>query len=297
MQNTDIGPFFPQPSRPRRYATTASRLPYWLIATVILGVIFLWIILTDPTYRVIFDAVLKGVGVTIKVTLISYTIAVVLGLIIGLGRVSSRRVTQEISTFYVEIIRGVPMLVLLYYIVFAGAPGIINIINFFGIGLRNAGILPGLGDSLATMSVRQIDFTVRVILALSIGYSAFLAEIFRGGIESIDRGQMQAARSLGMSSWQAMRHVILPQAIRRVLPPLGNDFIAMLKDLSLVSVMGVADITYQGKVYAASTFKFFETYNVVGYFYLVMTIGLALLLRYITRRSSAHDRHETGHVR
>ena len=93
MQNTDIGPFFPQPSRPRRYATTALRLPYWLIATVILGVVFLWIILTDPTYRVIFDAVLKGVGVTIKVTFISYTIAVVLGLIIGLGRVSSRRVT------------------------------------------------------------------------------------------------------------------------------------------------------------------------------------------------------------
>ncbi len=237
MQNPDIGPFFPQPSRPRRYATTASQLPYWLIATVILGVVFLWIILTDPSYRVIFDAVVKGVGVTIKVTLISYTIAVVLGLIIGLGRVSSRRVTQEISTFYVEIIRGVPMLVLLYYIVFAGAPGIINIINYFGIVLRNAGILPGLGDSMATMSVRQIDFTVRVILALSIGYSAFLAEIFRGGIESIDRGQMQAARSLGMSSWQAMRHVILPQAIRRVLPPLGNDFIAMLKDF----VAGLGD--------------------------------------------------------
>ena len=230
-------------------------------------------------------------------TLISYAIAVVLGLVIGLGRVSSRRLTQEVSTFYVEIIRGVPMLVLLYYIVFAGAPGLVNIVNFFGITLRNAGILPGLGDSLASMSVRQIDFTVRVILALSIGYSAFLAEIFRAGIQSIDRGQTEAARSLGMTGWQAMRHVILPQAIRRVLPPLGNDFIAMLKDSSLVSVMGVADITYQGKVYAASTFKFFETYNVVGYLYLVMTIGLALLVRYLERRSAFGDGRGGGHVR
>lgn len=98
---------------------------------------------------------------------------------------------------------------------------------------------------------------------------------------------MEAARSLGMTYGQAMRHVILPQAIRRVLPALGNDLIAMLKDSSLVSVMGVADITYQGRVYAASTFKFFETYNVVGYLYLVMTIGLALLVRYLEKRTKA----------
>ena len=109
--------------------------------------------------------------------------------------------------------------------------------------------------------------------------------MFRAGIESIERGHSEAARSLGMSYWQAMRHVVLPQAVRRVLPPLGNDFIAMLKDSSLVSVMGVADISYQGKIYAASTFKFFETYNVVGYLYLVMTIALALLVRYLEKRS------------
>jgi polar amino acid transport system permease protein len=155
--------------------------------------------------------------------------------------------------------------------------------------MRNLGILPGLSENMASMSVRQIDFTLRVIMALSIGYSAFLAEIFRAGIQSIERGQTEAARSLGMSYWQSMRYVILPQAVRRVLPPLGNDFIAMLKDSSLVSVMGVADITYQGRVYAASTFKFFETYNVVGYLYLVMTIGLALLVRYMEKRTkTAH---------
>ncbi|MCB0247869.1 MAG: amino acid ABC transporter permease [Anaerolineae bacterium] len=265
-----------------------ARVPFWLIAAMILGLVFLAFMLTDADYRVILAAVSKGIGVTIRVSLIAYAIALVFGLIIGLGRVSSHRIINEIATFYVEIVRGVPMLVLLYYIVFAGAPGLISAINWIGTGMRNAGIVPGLGDSLANMNVRNIDFTIRVILALCIGYSAFLAEIFRGGIQSIERGQMDA-RSLGMSYPQAMRHVILPQAIRRVLPPLGNDFIAMLKDSSLVSVMGVADITYQGKVYSASTFQFFETYNVVGYLYLVMTISLALLLRYLERRMPQHS--------
>lgn len=287
MHSTESPAFAPPPSRSARAGSAVARTPLWLVAAIILGLIFLWIMLTDPDYEVILGAILQGVGVTIQVTLISFALAIVMGLIVGLGRVSSRRLTYEAASFYVEIIRGVPMLVLLYYIVFAGAPALIGAINFVGVGLRNAGILPGLGESMASMTVRQMDFTVRVIMALSIGYSAFLAEIFRAGIQSIERGQMEAARSLGMSYWQAMRHVILPQAIRRVLPPLGNDFIAMLKDSSLVSVMGVADITYQGKVYAASTFKFFETYNVVGFFYLVMTIGLALLVRGIEKRSQA----------
>ena len=287
MHSTESPTFAPPPSRSARAGSAVARTPLWLVAALILGAIFLWVMLTDPGYQVIFAAVIQGVGVTIRVTLISFALAIVLGLIVGLGRVSSRRLTYEAASFYVEIIRGVPMLVLLYYIVFAGAPALISAINFVGMGLRNAGILPGLGESMAGMTVRQMDFTVRVILALSIGYSAFLAVIFRGGIQSIERGQMEAARSLGMTYWQAMHHVILPQAIRRVLPPLGNDFIAMLKDSSLVSVMGVADITYQGKVFAASTFKFFETYNVVGVLYLVMTIGLALVVRGIEKRSRA----------
>lgn len=261
-----------------------DRVPLWLVAAVLLAAFFLWTILTDADYRVIFDAVVKGVGVTIRVSLIAYAAAVLLGLMVGLMRVSSRRLTREAASFYVEILRGVPMLVLLYYVVFAGAPGAVQIINGFGALLLRWGIFTDLGQSMATLNVRAVDFTFRVIVALSIGYSAFLAEIFRAGIQSIERGQMEAARSLGMTYWQAMRYVILPQAVRRVLPPLGNDFIAMLKDSSLVSVMGVADITYQGKVYAAGTFKFFETYNVVAFLYLVMTIGLALLVRYVERR-------------
>ncbi len=287
MHSTETIPTIPNPPRASRAGSVWARTPLWLVAAAVLAVIFLWVLLTDPDYEVIFQAVLQGVGVTIKVTLISFALAVVLGLIVGLARVSTRRLVYEVSSFYVEIIRGVPMLVLLYYVVFAGAPAIVSAINLMGVTLRNLGILPGLGENMAEMGVRQIDFTMRVIIALTIGYSAFLSEIFRAGIQSIERGQTEAARSLGMTYWQSMRHVILPQAIRRVLPPLGNDFIAMLKDSSLVSVMGVADITYQGKVYAASTFKFFETYNVVGYLYLVMTIGLALLVRYLEKRTKA----------
>lgn len=260
-----------------------SRLPYWLLAAILLGVLLLWNILTDAGYNVIFSAVVKGVFVTIYVCLIAYAFAVVVGLIFGLARISNNRAVLEVSSFYVEIVRGVPMLVILYYIAFVGAPGLVDLINWLGVQLATVG-LPALGTPLADFSIRSLNFTTRAIIALVIGYSAFISEIFRAGIESIDPGQMEAARSQGMTYWQAMRYVILPQAIRRVLPPLGNDFIAMLKDSALVSVLGVQDITQMGKVYAASTFRFFETYNVVAFLYLVMTIALSLLVRYMERR-------------
>ncbi len=266
------------------FVNRLARLPYWLLAAVLLGVIFLWIMLTRADYHVILSAVSKGVGTTVYVTIIAYALATLLGLLFGLMRVSHSRVAREASTFYVEILRGVPMLVILYYIAFVGAPGLAQAINALGRLLSGAGPLAGIGRGLAEFQVRDLNFTARAIIALTIGYSAFIAEIFRAGIQSIGRGQMEAARSLGMSYWQAMNTVILPQAVRTVLPPLGNDFIAMLKDSSLVSVLGVQDITQLGKVYSASTFRFFETYNVVAFLYLVMTIALALLVRTLERR-------------
>ncbi|MBX2998418.1 MAG: amino acid ABC transporter permease [Caldilineaceae bacterium] len=271
-------------SRPRRSpADLFARLPYWLLAAVIIGVLMLWEILTDVGYRVIFDAVVRGVGVTIYVCVVAYLLAVLFGLILGLMRLSSNRLILEVSTFYVEIIRGVPMLVILYYVAFVGAPALVDLIRWVGMQLSGAG-LTAVGAPLIGFNIRALNFTTRAIIALVIGYSAFIAEIFRAGIESIERGQMEAARSLGMSYWQAMRFVILPQAVRRVLPPLGNDFIAMLKDSALVSVLGVPDITQMGKVYAAGTFRFFETYNVVAFLYLVMTLALSLLVRYMEQR-------------
>ena len=224
---------------------------------------------------------------TVYVTLVAFTLAMLFGLLLGLMRVSGSRLAREVSTFYVELVRGVPMLVILYYIAFVGAPPVVAGINWIGNLLQGTRIMAQLGTPLAGLQVRDVNFTARAIFALTIGYSAFISEIFRAGIQSIGRGQMEAARSLGMSSGQAMRYVILPQAVRNVLPPLGNDFIAMLKDSSLVSVLGVQDITQLGKVYSASTFRFFETYNVVAYLYLVMTVGLALVVRVIEKRMPA----------
>jgi polar amino acid transport system permease protein len=260
-----------------------DRLPYWLLVAMLLGVIFIWRIATDETYTMIFAAVSRGVYVTITVTIVAYTGSIFLGLIVGLGRVSHNRVVYETATFYVEIIRGVPMLVLLLYIAFVVAPGMVFGVNWVGEQMVGLG-LTSLGASLAAFKVREFDYATRAIIALIIGYSAFISEIFRAGIESIERGQFEAAYSLGMTRWQTLRYVVLPQAIRRVLPPLGNDFIAMLKDSSLVSVLGVADITQMGKVYAASTFMYFETYNIVAFLYLSMTIVLSLGVRWLERR-------------
>jgi len=267
-------------------AARLRQIPYWLVMTVFLGLLLLWSILTSQSYNVIFQAIAAGMWVTLYVSLIAFALSMLLGLLIGLARVSAQRWVREVATFYVEIIRGVPMLVILYYIAFVGAPGLVDGINLLGKALQGVG-LGILGDPLAGLSVRGLDFTVRSVIALTVGYSAFISEIFRAGIESIERGQVEAARSLGMSYWKAMRYVILPQAVRRVLPPLGNDFIAMLKDSSLVSVLGVQDITLLGKVYSASTFRFFETYNVVAYLYLAMTIALSLFVRYLEKRTPA----------
>lgn len=270
---------------PRRidFAARLARLPYWLLFAILLGLFFLWHVFNDANYTIIFNAVITGVGNTLWVTLVAYTGALLIGLIIGLIRSAHNRVLLEITSFYVEIVRGVPMLVLLYYIAFVGAPGLIAGINWLG-SVLNQGGLSLLGDPLATLRVRDLDFAWRAVLALVIGYSAFVSEIFRAGIESIDRGQSEAALSLGMTRWQTMRHVILPQAVRRVLPPLGNDFIAMLKDSALVSALGVQDITRLGNSYSASTFRYFETYNVVAFLYLVMTVALALFVRWLETR-------------
>jgi polar amino acid transport system permease protein len=132
--------------------------------------------------------------------------------------------------------------------------------------------------------VRDVSLMWRAIMALTIGYSAFIAEVFRAGIQSVDKGQIEAAKALGLSRYQRFRLVVFPQAIRVILPPLGNDFVAMVKDSSLVSVLGVADITQMGKIYASGSFRFFETYSIVAYIYLILTIGLSLGLRQVEKR-------------
>jgi polar amino acid transport system permease protein len=259
------------------FTDSLARLPYWLLVAILLAVILFWVIATNSDYRVIFNAVRKGVWTTVYVSVVAYTLAIALGLVWALMRVSASRAAQQVSSFFVEIIRGIPMLVLLYYISFVGAPALVDATNWLVRPLINTGIM-------AELNVRQVNFTARAILALMIGYSAFISEILRAGIESIDKDQKESAASAGATYWQTMRYILLPQAVRNVLPALGNEFIAILKDSALVSALGVQDITQLGKVYSASTFRFFETYSIVALLYLVMTTGLAILVRYVEKR-------------
>jgi polar amino acid transport system permease protein len=267
-------------SRPRSHLISLtdrlSRLPFWLLIAITLGLLMMWGIARNDSYQVIFKALSRGVGTSIRVSLVAYALAIGLGLLLSLLRVHRSRVTQEVSSFYTEVMRGVPMLVLLYYISFIGAPALVSGLNWLGKPLIQAGIIDKI-------DIRQITFTNRAILALMLGYGAFIGEIFRSGIQSIDKDQTEAGQVEGASYWQVMRFIILPQAVRNVLPALGNEFIAILKDSALVSALGVQDITQLGKVYSSSTFKFFETYNVVVFLYLVMTMGLAALIRLTER--------------
>lgn len=261
-----------------------SKLPYWALVALMLSVLIAWFIMTDESYTEVFRVVIRGLWVTIWVTAVSYTAAILLGLLAALGRVSRRNWIRQIATFYTEIIRGLPTLVLMLWIAFVGFPLLVSVINSFGNWLQGLGITHAAIQYMVELKNRDVDSALRVIVALTISYSAFIAEIFRGGIESIDRGQMEAARALGMTHWQAMRHIILRQTIRRVLPPLGNDLVAMLKDSSLVSALGVADITNAGRLYAAQAFKVIPVYNVVAFLYLIMTLLLSMGVRWLEQR-------------
>ena len=206
-------------------------------------------------------------GVVVDVGLVSF---------LEVGSLSRFLVIRQIARFYIEIVRGIPILVLLFYIAFVAAPGLVVAINW---------VIEPLGFD--PMRTRDLSMMWKAILALTIGYSAFIAEVFRAGIQSVEVGQIEAAKALGLNGWMRFRHIIFPQAVRTILPPLGNDFIALIKDSSLVSVLGVADITQLGKIYAAGSFRFFETYNIVAYVYLLMTVTLSLGLRKIERKMRA----------
>jgi len=263
----------------------AADWPWWLIVTILLGLLILFSIVTNTRMQNIFWAISAGVLITLVVSVSAYAIAVTIGLVVGLGRVAKNRVIFNLAAFYVEIVRGVPILVLLLYIAFVGVPAMVAGINAVGDWLVGLG-LGFIGYGLTNFSTRNVDFVLRVVIGLGVAYGAFEAEIFRAGIQSVEKGQMEAARALGMTYYQAMRHVILPQAVRRILPVLGNDFVSMVKDSSLVSVLGVADVTQLAKLYASSTFLFFQTYSMLAFIYLVLTILLTRVVRAIEGRLS-----------
>jgi polar amino acid transport system permease protein len=245
-------------------------------------------VLTRGAYGEAFDFIKIGLKITIQTSLVSYGFALFLGLLAGLGRISSNLFFNNLSRLYVELVRGIPMLVLIFFIALVGVPLVVDSLNAFGIWMDEKG-LGIIAAPLLGMSNQAIPMNVRAIVALAVTYGAFLAEIFRAGIQSIGKGQMEAARSLGMSYGQAMRYIILPQAIRNVLPALGNDFVAMVKDSSLVSVLAVRDITQVARLHAGSTFRFREAYVTLAVMYLTMTVLLSLIVQVIERRLRSND--------
>jgi len=203
-----------------------------------------------------FPILMSGVALTIMVTIGSLLLSTVLGLVWALMRVSGIGVLTAFSGGLINVIRGIPIIVLLFYLYF---------------------VMPEFGVTLSALQA--------AILGLGIAYSAYQAENFRAGIEAIDKGQIEAAQAIGMSWWQTMRRVVLPQAVKIVLPPYGNVMIMMLKDSSQASTITVAELALQGKLIASSTFKNTSVFTLVALMYLTMSIPLILLVRHFEKRA------------
>jgi polar amino acid transport system permease protein len=252
-------------------AETSTRIDawWWLVVLVVGITVLLLIIRPDPFWNIL-QFVQDGIVVTVLVTLISFVLVLIIGMIGGLGRLAQNRFIYLISTLYVELVRGVPLLVQLMAWYFA-APVIIQSL--------------GKALGIASLEAYQADPVIMAIIGLVVCYGAYMSEIYRAGIQSIPKGQMEAARSLGMTYFQSMRHVVLPQAVRVILPPIGNEFIALLKDSSLVSVVAVADLTRRGREYSAVHFNPIEVWALVALLYLIMTLFSARVVNWIEKKT------------
>ncbi|EHL05138.1 ABC transporter, permease protein [Desulfitobacterium hafniense DP7] len=210
------------------------------------------------------NPLLKGTLITLELTAGAVAMGIVIGLFMALMRLSNSRILRGFAIAYIDFFRGTPLLVQILMVYFA----VPQLLNFQ---------IPDNYQFIAGIS------------AMGLNSGAYIAEIFRAGIQSIDKGQGEAARSLGMTQGQAMRHVILPQAFKRVIPPLGNEFIALLKDSSLVSFIALQDLMYSGKLIVSRTYQPFVIYLEVALFYLAMTLILSRFVNYTERRFGKSD--------
>ncbi len=260
---------FAQKNLPNARKSKNMRFDKWwfLVIAVVLLTAGLILFKPDP-YLNIVNFIKNGLWMTVKVTLISFAIVLAFGLVVALARLSKVKIIKGISTVYVEIIRGIPILVQLFIWYFV-IPSIIQEL--------------GASWNIQSFSNYNADPQVMAILGLSFGYSAYMSEVYRAGIQSISKGQMEAARSLGMTYFQAMRYVILPQAVRVILPPVGNEFITLLKDSSLISVMGVADLTRRGREFQGRYYIAIEPWIMVALIYLIMTLLATRLVTWMER--------------
>jgi polar amino acid transport system permease protein len=253
-------------------AEPSARLdPWWWLVAGVIALVLLLIFGTPDPYQRIVRFVSDGITVTISITFVSFFITLIVGLLGGLGRISKNRYINGATSLYVEVIRGIPLMVQLMWWYFA-FPEVIQ-----GVG-RSMQI-----DALATYRANPYAMAV---IGLVICYGAYMSEIYRAGIQSIPKGQMEAARSMGMSYIQGMRYVIIPQAIRVIMPPVGNEFVALLKDSSLVSVVAVSDLTRRGREFSAMTYDPVPTWMMVALLYLVLTLVAARVVTFIEKKMS-----------
>ncbi len=252
IQVTD-GVLLPEKSQPTLFNSWAIAFTLAVVLLVVLP-----IVRPDPYWNILvtFPA---GILVTFQVTVSAIILATLIGIFVGIGQLSKRTFINRLATVYVEIIRGIPLLVQIFFLYFA------------------------LGRFL-----RLQDFPAAV-LSMAICYGAYMGEVFRAGIQAIPRGQMEAALSQGLSRGQALRLIILPQTVKIILPAIGNEFIALLKDSSLVSVVALTDLFRQARNYASVTFNYFDAYLMVSLVYLVFTLFLSRLVAFMEEKLKQHD--------
>ena len=267
-------------------------MPYWILFLAIVGVLLAVSIITDKVYSNIFRQLMDGVSMTLFVSIASYLTALTIAVCVGIIRsnppappqsVESRRkavmrvlriAAFNVCTVYVSVMRGIPILVVLLVTGFIVVPALRDLIN--------SNVVDGIRDLTGNPEIPDLIWrgssAGTAIVALAITYGAYMSETVRAGIQSIPKGQFEAAYSVGMTYWQTMRSIVLPQAFRNVLPPLGNDFVAMIKDSSLLAFLGIRDITQIAKTSSGRSFRYVETYAVVAYMYLTLVIAASTLV-------------------
>jgi polar amino acid transport system permease protein len=297
-QSTTAAPDLSTPSpflNPRGLTRNLIERRSWFIAFILVNVVVIYSILNSDVLQEAWNYIWPGISMTVQLTVLSFILATVIGLIAALMRISKNFLIYNTATFYVEVFRGLPLLVIILIFGFVLKSEFVNLVASVPVlddlVQRAAGVSPDQISS-TVLSVRNIPDTTAIIAAFALTYGAFMCEVFRAGIESIGKGQTEAARSLGMSYVQSMRYVILPQAIRNVLPAMANNFVLLLKDTSLASVLAVPEISYLTRQYSSNRFRYPEGLLCLSLIYADLTIVMSLGVYYLESRLHADKRED-----
>ena len=242
-----------------------SDFPWWFIGILATIAFPAFKILTDDEWNEGFLFIKDGLTLTFAVTIGGFVIAMVIGLAVALARMSKSVILRNLAIYYIELIRGIPVLVTIIMFGLVIVPWFFDLV---GISLQSA-----IGSK-----------AIRASVAIGLIYAAFIAEVLRAGIESIGRGQREAGMSIGLNNRQVFRFIVWPQAIKNIMPALGNDLIALLKDSSLVSILAVRELTQMSRLWTGRSFQFFAGFMILAAMYLTLTVSLSMALQWYERR-------------